>query len=98
VDRKHKQILESLYALSAPRSSPWKRPFLRLVSRTELVEGGKGTAHPVYAVTFHVYVNRLLFEMIADKGIQTVRGEARGWSRGGVAFHQHVCGVWAWRV
>ncbi|CAM9883365.1 unnamed protein product [Pylaiella littoralis] len=55
-------LLQHIYALQSPQSSPWERPMLRALS-THVVDLNGLT------VTYYVYTSRLLFELIADPAI-----------------------------
>lgn len=60
-----KKVVDALYALQCPDSSPWKKPFLRLLSRHEYSEGR-------LTVRFYIYFSRFVFEMISDEAVRTV--------------------------
>lgn len=70
---KDKILINSLYSLQNPDSSPWGKPFIRLVSshtynkKTEVVK-----------VKLFVYFTRLIFELIADPSIKTVVEHLQG--------------------
>lgn len=56
--------LSSLLTLQNPASSPWKLPFVYIISNHRYSEAGRRLN-----IRFYVYYTRLLFEMIADDEI-----------------------------
>lgn len=81
VDDEDLPLLEHLWSLQNPRSSPWNTPLIRLFTHTSPSPflgssvnkgdgaGGKGKKVE-YTVTFYVYFTRLLFELVADPDIK----------------------------
>lgn len=62
-----KNLLDAMYSLQCPDSSPWKLPFIRLATSHTY------DAHfQTLAITFHVYFTRLIFELISDPSVKTV--------------------------
>ena len=68
---REKKVFDALYALQCPDSSPWQKPFLRLLSRYEYSKGR-------FVVRFYVYFSRFLFEMISDEAVRTVMENING--------------------
>ena len=64
---KDKQLLHSLYSLQCPRTSPWNKPFIRLVSNHFYDKKSESVSIQLY-----VYFTRLIFELIADPSIKNV--------------------------
>ena len=71
-----KKVLEQLWSLQNPLSSPWKRPLLRLCTTLDPPPGAlpkaKTAGEVEVRLTFHVYLGRLIFELVADPDIQGV--------------------------
>eukprot|EP00752_Nemacystus_decipiens_P012660 g11214.t1 len=60
------ELLQHVYALQSPQSSPWGRPMLRALSTHVKDDDG---ARSGLTITYYVYTSRLLFELIADPAI-----------------------------
>ncbi|KAM3572300.1 hypothetical protein VYU27_005687 [Nannochloropsis oceanica] len=75
----HADMLETLWSLQNPQSSPWKRPLLRLCTTLTphpsalLLDGRSSSKEQVNVhITFHVFVGRLIFELIANTDTQAL--------------------------
>lgn len=64
---KERDLLNCLYSLQSPDSSPWKLPLVRLA--TNHTYDNKCKTMTVY---IYVYFTRLIFEMIADPSIKSI--------------------------
>ncbi len=60
-----RNIVNAMYSLQSPQSSPWKCPMARFLSTISLDE----TDNTHLDVTYYVYASRLLFELIANPSI-----------------------------
>jgi len=70
---KDKDLINSLYSLQHPDSSPWGKPFIRLVSSHTYDK-----ATETVKLNLFVYFTRLIFELIADPSIKLVVENLQG--------------------
>jgi hypothetical protein len=67
------ELINCIYSLQCPSSSPWKKPFIRVVSNHQYSRSEK-----VLKVRMFVYFTRLIFELIADPSIMAVLARIEG--------------------
>jgi len=67
------EVLNAVYALQNPISSPWKVPLIRVVSNHEYDPNKKSLK-----VQLWLYFSRLIFELIADPAIKTCMDNLQG--------------------
>lgn len=60
-------VLNSLFTLQCPSSSPWDMPFVRVISNHRYLK-----KEQTLKLRYYVYYTRLLFEMIADNEIKNL--------------------------
>ncbi len=61
-------VINAMYSLQSPQSSPWKFPLARFLSTISLDEADNRHLD----VTYYVYASRLLFELIANPSIHVL--------------------------
>lgn len=79
-EESHASIMERLWSLQNPQSSPWRRPMIRLLTSLQPPpaillapdEPEEEEADLNVEVTFHVYFGRLIFELIANSDTQAL--------------------------
>ncbi len=62
-------LVNAMYSLQSPQSSPWKCPMARFLSTISVDETSSSTTTTELDVTYYVYASRLLFELIANPSI-----------------------------
>jgi hypothetical protein len=67
ISQSEKAVMMHLFALQSPASSPWRLPFIRLISNHEY-----DTKTETLTIYYYVYFTRLIFELIADPAIKGV--------------------------
>ena len=67
------RMIEHLYGLQSPQSSQWGKPFIRLVSNHSYCQKKK-----TLSIRFYLYFTRLIFELIANEGVQYLLEKIEG--------------------